>query len=62
MIIQWYKENKIARIFDNEGSMCAELSCKTPKDVDMVLHQLGSRRRSKWMYAIWGCMAQIRRR
>ncbi len=61
MCIQWYRGDQYAGIFCN-NNMCVKLyDCKSRRDVDQMLHRLGSRRRTKWHLTDWGYEALIRR-
>jgi len=64
MLIQWYKFDETARIFEHDNSM---MLCEFPyvKSVDVLnnkILQLGVRRRGKWQKTEWGYEAKLRKK
>jgi hypothetical protein len=63
MKVQWYADDKNARIFHSHvQEMIADLpDCESWMDADQKLRYLGLKRRTKWQETEWGFEATIRR-
>jgi hypothetical protein len=61
MIIQWYNEEKMARIFNQHIMICEMRSNISPYGVDLDLKALGLRRRNRWEKTDWGYEAKLRK-
>ena len=62
MLVQWYNDLKMARIFDQHVMICEMRSNLSPYGVDLDLKKLGIRRRNSWEKTDWGYQANLRKR